>query len=46
MGVGSAQRVRGVNWGMARKIVTTWVITMPISAVMAAIIYFLLSLFF
>ncbi|MFJ7915064.1 MULTISPECIES: anion permease [unclassified Lysinibacillus] len=45
MGVGSAQRVRGVNWGMARKIVTTWVITMPISAVMAAIIYLLLSLF-
>jgi len=46
MGVGSAQRVRGVNWGMARKIVTTWIITMPISAVMAAVIYFLLSLFF
>lgn len=45
MGVGSAQRVRGVNWGMARKIVTTWIITMPISAVMAAVIYFLLSLF-
>jgi len=46
MGVGSAQRVRGVNWGMARKIVTTWIITMPISAVMAAVIYLLLSLFF
>ncbi|KPN95837.1 inorganic phosphate transporter [Lysinibacillus sp. ZYM-1] len=46
MGVGSAQRVRGVNWGMARKIVTTWVITMPISAVMASVIYFVLSLFF
>ena len=46
MGVGSAQRVRGVNWGMARKIVTTWVITMPISAVMASVIYFILSLFF
>src|SRR5690606_29014786 len=46
MGVGSAQRVRGVNWGMARKIVTTWIITMPISAVMAAIIYSVLNLFF
>ncbi len=45
-GVGSAQRVRGVNWGMARKIVTTWVITMPISAVMASVTYFVLSLFF
>ncbi|WP_249713462.1 inorganic phosphate transporter, partial [Bacillus cereus] len=37
MGVGSAQRVRGVNWGMARKIVTTWIITMPISVVMASV---------
>ncbi|KGR77840.1 inorganic phosphate transporter [Ureibacillus manganicus] len=45
MGVGSAQRVKGVKWGVARKIVLTWLITMPISAVMAAIIYFLLSLF-
>lgn len=46
MGVGAAQRVRGVNWSMARKIVTTWVITMPISAVMAAVIYFILNIFF
>ena len=46
MGVGTAHRVKGVKWGMARKIVTTWVITMPISAVMAASIYFVLSLFF
>lgn len=46
MGVGTAHRVKGVKWGMARKIVTTWVITMPISAVMAGAIYYLLSLFF
>lgn len=46
MGVGTAHRVKGVKWGMARKIVTTWVITMPISAVMAALIYYILSLFF
>lgn len=46
MGVGTAHRVKGVKWGMARKIVTTWIITMPISAVMAASIYFVLSLFF
>lgn len=46
MGVGTAHRVKGVKWGMARKIVTTWVITMPISAAMAASIYFIISLFF
>ncbi|MER1986277.1 MAG: inorganic phosphate transporter [Solibacillus sp.] len=46
MGVGTAQNVKAVNWGIARKIVTTWIITMPISACMSAVIYFILSLFF
>ena len=46
MGVGAAQRVKGVKWGTARKIVITWFITLPISAVMASIFYFLLSLLF
>ncbi|GEN83366.1 putative low-affinity inorganic phosphate transporter [Sporosarcina luteola] len=46
MGVGSAQRVKGVKWGVAKKIVITWVITLPISATMAAIIYQFLNLFF
>ena len=46
MGVGSAQRFKGVKWGVARKIVLTWIITMPTSAVMGAIAYFVLSLIF
>ncbi|ARF17752.1 inorganic phosphate transporter [Sporosarcina ureae] len=45
MGVGSAQRLRGVKWGVAQKIVLTWIITMPISALMAAIVYKLFTLF-
>lgn len=45
MGVGSAQRVKGVKWGVAKKIVLTWIITMPISAAFAAIVYQLLNLF-
>ena len=40
MGVGSAQRVKGVKWGVARKIVITWIITMPISAVIAELYLF------
>ena len=46
MGVGSAQRIKGVNWGTARKMVLTWFITIPISAIMASIFYLILSLFF
>ena len=45
MGVGTAQRVRGVNWGVAQTIVLTWIITLPISAIIAAIVYRLLALF-
>ncbi|BAQ09034.1 phosphate/sulfate permease [Bacillus sp. OxB-1] len=46
MGVGSAQRVKGVKWGVAKKIVMTWIITLPISATIAAIVYQLLALIF
>lgn len=46
MGVGAAQRVRGVNWGTAKKMVLTWFITIPISALMAALFYTILNLFF
>lgn len=46
MGVGAAQRVRDVNWGIAQRIVMTWIITLPISALFAALIYYILSLFF
>lgn len=46
MGVGSAQRVKAVKWGVARKIVMTWIITMPTAAVLAAICYFILNLIF
>ncbi|WP_019414722.1 inorganic phosphate transporter [Paenisporosarcina sp. TG20] len=45
MGVGSAQRVRGVKWGVARKIVITWVITLPICGALAALIYRILNLY-
>ncbi len=46
MGVGTAQRVRGVNWGVAQRIILTWIITLPIAALLAGIIYQILALFF
>ncbi|GMB09002.1 inorganic phosphate transporter [Thermolongibacillus altinsuensis] len=46
MGVGAAQRVRGVKWGVAQRIVMTWIITLPASAIIAGVVYQLLHLFF
>jgi len=36
MGVGSAERVSKVRWGVAQQIVITWVTTIPVSALVAA----------
>jgi len=46
MGVGAAQRVRGVKWEVAQRIVLTWIITLPISALIAGVTYQVLKLFF
>ncbi|WP_010093602.1 inorganic phosphate transporter [Ornithinibacillus scapharcae] len=45
MGVGTAHRVKGVNWRTAKNMLITWVITLPISASIAAFSYWVLSLF-
>jgi PiT family inorganic phosphate transporter len=41
VGVGSAQRVRAVRWGLAGNIVIAWIVTMPAAALMAALAYYL-----
>ncbi|MBA3260178.1 MAG: inorganic phosphate transporter [Gemmatimonadales bacterium] len=42
VGVGTAQRVSAVRWGVARRIVWAWVLTIPMSAVIAAGMYWVL----
>ena len=44
VGVGAARRVSAVRWGIAGSIVVAWVITMPATAIIAAIVYGLTSL--
>jgi PiT family inorganic phosphate transporter len=43
VGVGAAQRLSAVRWGVARRIVWAWILTMPMSAVIAALAYLALS---
>lgn len=45
MGVGSATRVKAVKWGVARRIIITWVITLPITALLAGLVFKLIMLF-
>jgi PiT family inorganic phosphate transporter len=44
MGVGSLRRLSAVKWGVAGRIVWAWILTIPCSAVMAALTYRLASL--
>lgn len=46
LGVGSAHRIKGVKWGTAQRMILTWVITLPISATIAGVIYFILNAIF
>jgi PiT family inorganic phosphate transporter len=43
IGVGAARRVSAVRWGIARGILVAWVITIPASALVAALFYKLSS---
>jgi PiT family inorganic phosphate transporter len=42
MGVGSARGPKGVRWGVARRILFAWIITIPSSAIVAALAWFVL----
>jgi PiT family inorganic phosphate transporter len=46
MGVGAAGRVNKVRWGVAQELAIAWLLTIPISALLAAGIYWVLSLIF
>jgi PiT family inorganic phosphate transporter len=44
IGVGSTRRLSAVRWGVAGQIVWAWILTIPASAVIAAGLYYLLSI--
>jgi PiT family inorganic phosphate transporter len=41
MGVGAGQRISAVRWGVAKNIILAWFITIPASAVMAGLSFFI-----
>jgi len=45
IGVGLTKRVSAVRWGVTVSLVWAWILTIPVSGILAAFIYFILSLF-
>lgn len=43
MGVGTAKRINAVRWGVAQQMVTAWVLTIPCTAIMGAVAYYVVS---
>jgi PiT family inorganic phosphate transporter len=44
MGVGAGQRISAVRWGVAKNIIIAWFITIPASAIVAGLSFFLIRL--
>jgi PiT family inorganic phosphate transporter len=45
IGAGAARRASAVNWGIAKNVAIAWIITIPASAAVAAVFYWLVTLF-
>ncbi len=45
IGVGVTKRVSAVRWGVTLELIWAWVLTIPVSAMMAALIYYIIQWF-
>lgn len=45
IGVGATKRLSAVRWGITKSLLTAWILTIPVSALLAALIYFIVMLF-
>lgn len=46
MGVGTAKRISAVRWGVAQQMLVAWILTIPATAAMSAIIYYAVKFIF
>jgi PiT family inorganic phosphate transporter len=46
IGVGATKRLSAVRWGVTKKLLTAWLLTIPVSALIAAGIFLIVRNFF
>ncbi|HZG24076.1 MAG TPA: inorganic phosphate transporter, partial [Chitinophagaceae bacterium] len=45
IGVGATKRLSAVRWGVTVNLMWAWILTIPVSAVLAALVYYFLNIF-
>ena len=45
IGVGATKRLSAVRWGVTLNLLWAWILTIPVSGILAAIVYFIVSFF-
>ena len=45
IGVGAVKRLSAVRWGVTRSLLVAWILTIPVSAALAAVIFYIVRLF-
>ncbi|MFT3994951.1 MAG: inorganic phosphate transporter [Dysgonomonas sp.] len=45
IGVGSVKRLSAVRWGVTKDLLVAWILTIPVSAIMAMLVYMLFDVF-
>lgn len=45
IGVGATKRLSAVRWGVTVNLLWAWILTIPISALLASVVYFIVSIF-
>lgn len=46
IGVGATKRISAVKWGVTKKIFWAWILTIPVSALIGAVLYYLFQVIF
>jgi PiT family inorganic phosphate transporter len=45
IGVGATKRLSAVRWGVTSSLMVAWILTIPVSAVLAGLVYWIITLF-
>jgi PiT family inorganic phosphate transporter len=46
MGVGATKRLSAVRWGVTVHLLWAWVLTIPVTAILSALIYYIFMIFY